>query len=146
MENKTLIAMKYAIHIENLLSELDAEGMGLHEKVTFLKSILDKNTKKNIRFIASIRNQVMHENFIMNQKTLDEFETKSKEVIEILNSKLNKESVSQSKITEDEIIEEVEETCGFVAVPSKLDTVKDVAMGIGKVAFVTGSFLILNEF
>jgi hypothetical protein len=142
MEDKTLIAMKYAIQIENLLSELDAEGMGLHDKVTFLKS----KTKKNIRFIASIRNQVMHENFVMDQKLLDKFENKSKKVIETLNSKLNKESVSQSKITEDEIIEEVEETCGFVAVPSKLDRVKDVAMGIGKVAFVTGSFLILNEF
>lgn len=162
MENKTLIAMKYAIQIENLLSELDAEGMGLHEKVTFLKTILDKKTKKNIRFIASIRNQVMHENFIMNQKTLDEFETKSKEVIEDLNYKLNKNSKKQSycDVTNDNVNNEDDikdryqdiekengaETSQFRAVPSRLNQVKEIATEIGKVAFLAGSVLIMNEF
>lgn len=48
-------------NIENLLEEKGAVGKGLHEKVSSIESDLPESSVKSIRFIASIRNQLVHE-------------------------------------------------------------------------------------
>ena len=48
-------------NIENLLEEKGAVGKGLHEKVSSIESDLPEGSVKSIRFIASIRNQLVHE-------------------------------------------------------------------------------------
>lgn len=48
-------------NIENLLEDKGAVGKGLHEKVSSIESELPESSVKSIRFIASIRNQLVHE-------------------------------------------------------------------------------------
>lgn len=47
--------------IESLLEDKGAVGKGLHEKVSSIESDLPESSVKSIRFIASIRNQLVHE-------------------------------------------------------------------------------------
>lgn len=48
-------------NIENLLEDKGAVGKGLHEKVSSIENELPESSVKSIRFIASIRNQLVHE-------------------------------------------------------------------------------------
>ncbi|GAB6039257.1 hypothetical protein JCM15519_38160 [Fundidesulfovibrio butyratiphilus] len=48
-------------NIESLLEDKGAVGKGLHEKVSSIESELPESSVKSIRFIASIRNQLVHE-------------------------------------------------------------------------------------
>jgi hypothetical protein len=49
--------------IESLLSKyFDSEGRGLHQKITSASSSLDASLVKKLRWIATIRNKVVHEN------------------------------------------------------------------------------------
>ncbi len=50
-----------AKRIESSLVQMGAEGRGLHEKVTSIESRLSSDLVKKIRFIASIRNQLLHD-------------------------------------------------------------------------------------
>lgn len=55
-------AINYSKKIESLLSEeLNASGKGLHEKVTSVESVLDDKLVKQVRWIATMRNKVVHE-------------------------------------------------------------------------------------
>lgn len=48
--------------IETLLSKyFDAEGRGLHQKITNASPSLDASLVKKLRWIATIRNKVVHE-------------------------------------------------------------------------------------
>ena len=56
------IAVTYSKQLESLLTEdLNAEGKGLHEKLTSVESILEPALIKQIRWIATMRNKVVHE-------------------------------------------------------------------------------------
>jgi hypothetical protein len=48
-------------HIEKLLADLGGQGKGIHERVTSISSLLPTDLFKRIRFIASVRNKVMHD-------------------------------------------------------------------------------------
>ena len=61
-------------NIENLLEEKGAVGKGLHEKVSSIESDLPESSVKSIRFIASIRNQLVHEGPVSFEKKRDYLE------------------------------------------------------------------------
>jgi hypothetical protein len=47
--------------LETLLEGLGATGKGLHEKVTSVQSRLAQPLVKKLRFIATVRNKIVHE-------------------------------------------------------------------------------------
>lgn len=47
--------------IESILVQIGGTGKGLYEKVSSLKSELDENIVKTIKFILTVRNQAVHE-------------------------------------------------------------------------------------
>jgi hypothetical protein len=76
------IIINYAKEIETILVEMGAEGKGLHSKVSSIKNELDESTIKSIRFIASIRNKLLHDsNFELTEDLLESFEDESEKVI-----------------------------------------------------------------
>jgi len=90
----------YTKEIETILVEMGAEGKGLHAKVSSIKNHLDEATIKSIRFIASIRNKLLHDSdFDLTDDLLESFESESEKVISSLtldfqenSSKRNNES------------------------------------------------------
>ena len=56
------IAVRFSKQIESLLEQqLQAEGRGLHEKVTSVESLLPQELVRKLRWIATVRNKVVHE-------------------------------------------------------------------------------------
>jgi hypothetical protein len=47
--------------LESLLEQLGATGKGLHEKVTSVEGKLPPALVKKLRFVATIRNKIVHE-------------------------------------------------------------------------------------
>ena len=71
--------------IETLLGEMGATGQGLHQKVSSIEHTIDEKTVKSIRFIASIRNKLLHEDgFEITPSLLDDFENACENVIDDL--------------------------------------------------------------
>lgn len=78
------VAVKYAKKIETILeNKYNAEGKGLHEKLDGLNGILDENIIKKARYIATIRNKVVHEDEYDIEDIEDFIET-AKEVTSLL--------------------------------------------------------------
>ena len=48
-------------HLESLLTSLGGIGRGLHERISSIESLLDEALLRRLRFIASVRNKLMHE-------------------------------------------------------------------------------------
>lgn len=56
------LVIKASKEIEHILEvEFDAKGKGLHEKVSSVSSQLTPKLCKRIRFLATIRNRLIHE-------------------------------------------------------------------------------------
>jgi len=55
------LAIKSCKRLESLLAKLGAEGRGLHEKTSSLAGRLPEQTVKQLRFIATVRNKIVHE-------------------------------------------------------------------------------------
>ncbi len=53
--------IKSSSNIESMLENKGAVGKGLHEKVSSVENMIPESSVKSIRFIASIRNQLVHE-------------------------------------------------------------------------------------
>jgi hypothetical protein len=71
--------------LERVLEEkYQAHGKGLHEKATSVEHKIDSNTLKQIRFIASVRNKLMHEDGYRFDGSESEFLRKCDEAIEHL--------------------------------------------------------------
>ena len=67
--------IKKAKKIESILSDMGAEGKGLNEKLDSIKHRFDEKIIKAIRFIATIRNKLLHEdNFEMDYKLEEGFD------------------------------------------------------------------------
>jgi len=74
--------------IESILNKMGAEGKGLHEKSQSIENKLDTNILKSIKFIATVRNKLLHEeDFILQNQTKIDFIKKSDEVIRFLDMK-----------------------------------------------------------
>jgi hypothetical protein len=55
---------------------MGAQGRGLHEKITSIESMIDSSVVNKIRYIATIRNKVLHEDgFDLDQDSMSHFET-----------------------------------------------------------------------
>lgn len=72
--------------LERVLSEkYGAEGKGLHEKTTSVERQLEARTVKQLRFIASVRNKLMHEDgYVYNYSDEDKFLAACDQTIEHL--------------------------------------------------------------
>jgi len=71
--------------IETILVKMGAEGKGLHEKVSSIEHLIEENTVKSIRFVASIRNKLLHEDdFEMTSELLSDFENACENIINTL--------------------------------------------------------------
>jgi hypothetical protein len=55
------LAVSRAKALEALLDALGAAGKGLHEKVTSVQAKLPQPLVKKLRFVATVRNKVVHE-------------------------------------------------------------------------------------
>lgn len=55
------IVVERCKEIEFSLEKEGAKGKGLHEKLSSLKSSVDDHIQKKIRYVATIRNKVVHE-------------------------------------------------------------------------------------
>ncbi len=76
--------------IETMLEKMGAEGRGLHEKVSSIEDLIEPNTVKSIRFVASIRNKLLHEDdFKMTSELLSDFEYACENIIDSLNQYLD---------------------------------------------------------
>lgn len=53
--------IKASKKLEAFLSSKGAEGKGLHEKLTSIESNLNENLVKKIRYLATVRNKLIHE-------------------------------------------------------------------------------------
>jgi hypothetical protein len=94
--------------LERLLEEkYQAVGKGLHEKATSVEHTLDPNTLKQIRFIASIRNKLIHEDGYRFDGNENEFLRKCDEVIEHLT---NQQTRTKTYITPQYVPKPVETT------------------------------------
>lgn len=66
------IVIKNTKKIENSLEKMGATGRGLYEKSLSLKNELNSKTLNSIRFIATIRNKLLHEDgFELSSELLD---------------------------------------------------------------------------
>ena len=55
------LAIKSSKKLEAMLTKLGAEGRGLHEKVSSVEKKLPDKLVRKLRFIATVRNKVVHE-------------------------------------------------------------------------------------
>jgi len=82
--------------IETVLSEMGASGRGLHAKLTSIESQLDGSVVRKIRFIASIRNKLLHEDgFELSDDIFERFEGACDQVEEYFH-RLSSETRSSS--------------------------------------------------
>lgn len=79
----TDVALNACASLQMILEKrFGAQGRGLHEKVTHVESALDPDLVAKIRFIASVRNDVVHRRVPIENP--ERFEAVSKEAIELL--------------------------------------------------------------
>lgn len=118
MSYETVI--NYTKEIETILVDMGAEGKGLHTKVGSVEDLLNERTVKSIRFIASIRNQLLHDNnFNLTPELLSDFENACEVVI--------------SELTYEEIEEVEEDSYNNSSSPDSLDLLEKfgIALGVG---------------
>jgi len=80
------LIIKKAKKIEKLLSKLGGEGKGLHEKATSIDAELDEGVIKKVRYLATVRNRLVHEDdFELDKDDLSAYKKVSVEVTAVLN-------------------------------------------------------------
>jgi len=83
--------------IEAILVEMGAVGKGLHEKVSSIEQQIDNEVVKSIRFIASVRNKLLHEdNFELTDALFYDFKITCEKVINSLEDSYNNNSKKQN--------------------------------------------------
>jgi hypothetical protein len=86
------LAIKSSKELEHILEvELGAHGKGLHEKISSVSSALPQELIRNMRFLATIRNKLVHEHGFDSipdrSKFIEKFEWSSKEIKKIVESR-----------------------------------------------------------
>ena len=83
--------------IESLLEgKYNGAGRGLHEKLSSVEDRLDPSITKRIRYVATVRNKLVHESNYRFEGSADEFLRKCDEIIRYLHSA---QPVSRSRYT-----------------------------------------------
>lgn len=86
--------------IERILSELGAEGKGLHQKLDSIEDRIDEQIAREIRFIATIRNKRMHEDgFDIDEYTEAKFNRAYEHIVDNIGRKeqINKNGPGETK-------------------------------------------------
>jgi hypothetical protein len=86
------LAIKSSKELEHILEvELGAHGKGLHEKISSVSSALPQQLIRNMRFLATIRNKLVHEHGFDRIpdriKFIEKFEWSSKEMKKIVENR-----------------------------------------------------------
>lgn len=93
--------VKMTKKIESKLEEWGAEGRGLHEKLTSIETNIPESIVKKIRFIASIRNQLIHDdNFEMTDELMFGFQKSYDDFFHWSDTKEQREKDRQKKNSE----------------------------------------------
>jgi hypothetical protein len=83
------LAIRSSKELEHLLgAEFSANGKGLHEKISSVQSALPQELVRNMRFLATIRNKLVHEHGFDKipdrSKFIEKFEWSCKELKRII--------------------------------------------------------------
>jgi len=77
--------------IEGKLQALGATGRGLHEKATSIEAVLGTELTKRIRFLATVRNKLVHDpEVVVSGSLLVEFSSAAADVISRLDGLLHR--------------------------------------------------------
>ena len=133
--------------IETLLEEnLGASGRGLHEKTSSVESSLSADIVKKIRFIASVRNKLMHEDGYDAHKDIDGFMNQCQSVIKYLKNNIAKKPRFNSKSQNNYPCPHCSKTSTprlYIEKPSFIRTEKKrhICVHCGKDMYITGGYL-----
>ena len=98
-------------NLEAMLKKLEAEGRGMHELISSVQEKLEPDLNKKLRFIATIRNQAIHEPEFDLESDFEAFcsacEEASQELEKIIRPKRKKRSASKK------IKKEIPQKTGF---------------------------------
>ena len=98
------LVVKNTKKIETTLNNMGAKGSGLYEKSLSIENKLDKKILNSIRFIATIRNKLLHEDgFELSDKILKDFLNQCSNVNSILNKTPVKKSQNYCQVTNDSL-------------------------------------------
>lgn len=78
------IAIDIARRLESALGALGATGKGLHEKTSSVSAKLPAALVEKLRFIASVRNKIAHEDALLPDEDFSAFEQSGRQAIEEL--------------------------------------------------------------
>jgi len=93
--------------IESDLVKIGAEGRGLHEKLSSIESKLEEKLIKKIRFAASVRNKLIHDDDVeLTADLLINFQSVCDEIDKDLASSLSLASTSKSNNKDIGLVEE----------------------------------------
>ena len=75
--------------LENALANVyDTQAPGLHQKVNQVEALLPPDVTKKLRFVASIRNRVVHKSDV-NEKTLGDVRSAASDALDYLATQQN---------------------------------------------------------
>ncbi len=96
------LAIKSSKELEHLLdTEFDAHGKGLHEKISSVESSLSFELVRNMRYLATIRNKLVHEydfdKIPDRPKFIEKFEWSSKELEKVVHARQEARGLMQHR-------------------------------------------------
>mmetsp|Transcript_14004 Transcript_14004/g.19475 ORF Transcript_14004/g.19475 Transcript_14004/m.19475 type:complete len:107 (-) Transcript_14004:16-336(-) len=74
------LVVHYSKKLEGILDSYGATGKGLHQKTNSLESKLPADVKKDLHYIATIRNKIVHETSFQKVENRTEFIQKCQSV------------------------------------------------------------------
>jgi len=105
------LVVKMSKRLESILKhKFNASGGGLHETVTSVQSLLPEKTVKRLRYVATIRNKIIHEE---NYNRIDD-RNGFKKTVDITTKELDEIMLPSSKTSESMMSSEKESKC-FIA-------------------------------
>jgi hypothetical protein len=92
----TEIVVDYSKRLEFILeNEFGAQGKGLHSKVSSVEHVLPEKLVKQLRFLASIRNKVVHDyNYVLDKNPKDLQRTANTAIAELTRLSKRKRATS----------------------------------------------------
>ncbi|HJW23562.1 MAG TPA: hypothetical protein VJ576_01585 [Rhodocyclaceae bacterium] len=86
------MAVEIARRLESALTAAGATGKGLHEKTTSVEGMLPAPAVRKLRFIASVRNKIVHEDTILSDAEFSAFTESGKLAMEELEAAIPKKA------------------------------------------------------
>lgn len=79
-------ASRLSARLENVLETMGAAGKGLHEKTSSIVLLLPDPLVRRLRYIASVRNKLVHESAAFTERDFELFEAAANEALDELKS------------------------------------------------------------